>query len=127
MIGKLKKGDQLLESLQNIFKGESGTLFAIGALEKIELAIYDLETKKYTYKSISGPLELTNLTAIVAKLPDGTTGVHAHACVCDKSFATYSGHLKEATVAATVEYSFFKNENNLQRYFDEEIGLNLLK
>lgn len=127
MIGRLKKGDKLIEILSKTLEGKSGSLFAIGALESAEIALYDLSTKEYYSKKIEGPLELANLTAIVAKLPDGKTGIHAHVTMCDKEFNTYSGHLKEATIAATLEFTFFENEKQLERYNDQEIGLNLLK
>lgn len=127
MIKKLVRGDLVIKSLSDELEGRSGTAFAIGALNWVEIALYDLEQKKYFSKKITGPLELTSFTAIVAKLPDGTTGVHAHICVCDKEFTIYGGHLREAEVSATLEYSFFENDVDLERYADEQIGLNLLK
>lgn len=127
MINKLKKGDLVIKSLSKILEGKSGTLFAIGALEWAELALYDLEGKQYFYKKVDGPLELSSFLGIIAKLPSGETGVHAHVGVCDKNFSTYSGHLKEAKVSATLEYSFFENDVELERYADGDIGLNLLK
>jgi len=126
-VGRLKKGDLVIEKLSEIFKDKSGAIIAIGALKWAKLALYDLSNKKYHETKINGPLELANLTGFVAQRPDGGTGIHAHVTLCDKHFTSHSGHLVEGEVAATVEYKFSKSAKKLKRYFDKDIGLNLFR
>jgi predicted DNA-binding protein with PD1-like motif len=127
-IHRLKKGDLVVDKLNLFLKNKkSGFICGIGALSEAQLKIYDLNKKKYFQKKIDGPLEIGSFSGIVAKLPDGTTAIHPHIIVGDGNFNTYCGHLEEATVSATFEFCYFEAKENVQRYFDENIGLNLIK
>lgn len=124
---RLKKGDKVVESLtREVEEIESGIMFGLGALSQASLKIYDLKEKKYNIKKFNGDLEVGSFTAIIAKNPDGKTGIHPHIVISKDEFESYGGHLEEATVAATFEVFIIASDTKINRYFDQEIGLNLL-
>lgn len=129
-ISKLKKGDELLEGILEFVNSneiKSGIVHGLGALSSAELMVYNLETKAYLEKKLEGCLEVGSFTAVIATGVDGKTMLHPHIVLCDENFTTYCGHVKSGTVAATFEFSVETSDNNLERYADSEIGLNLLR
>jgi len=127
-IYKLKKGDDLIRSLEEfVLDKPSGLLVGLGALESVIIKIFDHENKEYSEKAFDGPLELCSFTAVVSINPDGKMGIHPHAVFSDKNFNAYGGHLSSAIVGPTFEFVFFNSKNEARRYFDKEIGLNLIK
>jgi len=129
-IFSLKKGDLVVKSITDYIKKNeirSGVIIALGAVTKAELMLYNLNTKKYISKMLSGVLEVGNLIAVIGQDPEGNAHIHPHAVLSNENFDTFTGHLKEATVGATLEVVIFKSDQKLQRYFDSEIGLNLIK
>lgn len=126
----LKKGDLIVEKLTEYIKAndiKSGIYIALGALSKAELMVYDLETKEYFSKELAGPLEVANFTAVIGRSPKGEAHIHPHVTVSDKTFTCFAGHLKEGTVGATIEVCLLESDQEINRYKDEEIGLNLIK
>lgn len=125
---RLNKGEAVIKALTERLAGQSGgTVFGIGALSEVSLMLYHLDDKSYSKKTIEGSLEVCSFTAVVAKMPNGQTGLHAHIVVSGDDFVCFGGHLEEAVVAATFEAVFIKSDQLLKREFSKEIGLNLLK
>lgn len=126
----LKKGDKVVKKITGYIakqKIKSGVIIGLGAFSEAELMLYDLETKRYFSKKLNGPLEVGNFMGIIGKDPSGKAHIHPHATLTDKEFNTYAGHLKEATVGATLEIVIFESDQTIERYADSEIGLNLIK
>lgn len=130
LIHALRKGDRVVETIINLLSTKeikSGLIVGIGAFSEVTLMVYDLQIKEYLSKSINEQTEVGSFTAIIGKDPDGNTHIHPHVVVSNKEFNTFAGHLKEATVAATFEIVIFKSDQEVKRYKDSEIGLNLIK
>ncbi len=125
---RLKRGDPVIKTLESKIKSmRSGQVIGLGALSWVRLKVYDLEKKEYNEIKIDGPMELVSFTAVIAQTTEGKTGLHAHAVVSLADFSTKGGHLEEAEVAATFEAIIIESEKKVQRYFDRDIGLNLIK
>jgi len=130
LIHALKRGDKVVKTITNLLsvKGvKSGLVVGLGAFSNATLMIYDLETKEYSSKIINEQAEVGSFTAVIGKDPEGNTHIHPHVVVSNKDFNTFAGHLKEATVAATFEIVIFESDQEVDRYKDSEIGLNLIK
>ena len=52
---------------------------------------------------------------------------HLHMSAGDENGHVFGGHLNEATVSATCEMVIEIIDGKVDRYFDEEIGLNLFR
>jgi len=127
-IFSLKKGELVIKTLEDKLKDvPSGLVLGLGALSWVRLKVYDLKKKEYNEIKVDGPMELVSFTATIAQTTEGKTGLHAHAVVSFNDFSTKGGHLEEAEVAATFEAVIIKSEEKVQRYFDKDIGLNLIK
>lgn len=130
LIFALKKGDSVVREISAFIsekKIKSGLVIGLGALEEATLMLYDLRTKEYLTKRIEGPLEVGSLTAIIGKDPQGKPHIHPHVVVANKEFTTFCGHLKEGIVSATLELTILKSDQEVERYADSDIGLNLIK
>ena len=74
---------------------------------------------------IQEPLELTSLLGNISHIDDQPFA-HLHATFGTNKYETYSGHLSKATVSATAEIVITMTNLDINRKFNDEIGLNLL-
>jgi len=127
---KLKRGDKIVRTIESELEGlgiTAGFLWGLGAISEAELMLYKLENKKYFSKKFKGSFEVVSFAATITQGIDKKVMIHPHIVISDESFRCYGGHLKEGTVAATLEVSILKSKQKLKRYFDKNIGLNLIK
>ena len=124
----LEQGEDIVEAVTDIARdknGKFGSVSGIGACSEVELNFYNLETKTYEKKLIQEPLELTSLLGNISHIDDQPFA-HLHATFGTNKYETYSGHLSKATVSATAEIVITMTNLDINRKFNDEIGLNLL-
>ncbi len=125
---RIKRHQKILASLKDFCqkeKIEGGFFYGIGAVDQVELAHYDVATKKYSSKKFSQPLELTNITGDVGVYNQDLI-IHAHATLADKNMLPLAGHLVEAEVSGTAEI-YFSRTPRLEKLLDSETGLKLFR
>lgn len=125
---RLEKEEKIIEGILDFCsknKIKNALFFGLGAISRVELMHYVVDTKEYSSKIIEEPLEIANMTGNVMVM-DSKPILHTHITVSDKDMKPYAGHLKEATVAATCEVFLVKLDSEISRKYSEEIGLNLL-
>jgi len=103
-----------------------GALTGIGAVERAELGAYELHERRYVRYRVEETTELVSFTANLA-LRDGEPFLHAHALLSRPDGTVIGGHLFDATVAITAEFSVTHTDLNLVRVQDEGVGLALLE
>lgn len=127
-VGKLDRGDDLLEALTDVARENGirlGQVKAIGALEKACIAYYDQTTKTYNYLDLSGGHEILNLTGNISR-KDGEPMVHAHVTLSDEEGRAFGGHLGKGSVVFACEFWIQPWIGpDLVRGFDEDTGLPL--
>ena len=130
IVGGIPRGADLLLRLNEICLGEkvrTGTIKAVGAVEKARVAYYDQRRKLYTHYELDGGLEILSLSGNVS-IKEGIPFVHAHAVFCDSSGQTSGGHLAEGTVVFTCEFVITELiGDELVRSHDEDTGLTIWK
>jgi len=100
---------------------------AIGALSSVKLAWFEWQTKKYQPSLVlEEQLELVSLIGDIA-LNDGKPQVHAHVVVAKSDGSAHGGHLIEAYVRPTCEVVLTESPKHLQKQFDPESGLALIR
>ena len=107
---KLEKDEKIIESLTKFLEEKqikNGFFVGLGALSKVELALYRLKDKKYFFKEFEEALEISSLHGNVF-LKEGKPFIHVHIVVSDENMITKGGHLKEAIVSATCEIIFIE-------------------
>jgi predicted DNA-binding protein with PD1-like motif len=99
---------------------------AIGAFREVLVQYFDWETKKYQDIPLQEQMEVLALTGDVS-LKEGKPKVHAHVVLGRRDGTTRGGHLKEAYVRPTLEVMLTEMPAHLQRSYDPESGLALIR
>lgn len=126
---RIDKGEELVEQLKEICRVENvtlGSFSGIGATNKVVLGLFVTESKEYVSKEYTGDHEITSCVGNVTQ-KDGEVYLHLHANIADVSGNVNGGHLTSAVISATFDGIIDMADDKIERYFDEEIGLNLFK
>ncbi|EHJ07080.1 PPC domain-containing DNA-binding protein [Staphylococcus simiae] len=124
----LEQGEDIVSAVTKIAEDHSkkfGTVSGIGACDDVTLNFYNLSTQQYEEHHIHQPLELTSLLGNISRIDDKAFA-HLHATFGDDQYRTYSGHLAKAIVSATAEIVITLTDMDINREFNDHIGLNLL-
>lgn len=125
---RLEKDQKLNQTLAQFaidHKIPSGFFSGLGALKNCELGFYHLHKKEYDRKTFHDEAELLNVTGNISWF-EGKPIVHSHVTLGNDKFEAYGGHLFEGEVAVTVEIFLSTFQDEVQRAFRPDIGLNLL-
>jgi uncharacterized protein len=127
IMGRLKKGDDLLGALTTICQETGitlGEVKAIGAVSRARVGYYHQDTREYEWLDLPKPLEILALEGNIS-LKDGKPFVHAHVMLSDGEGRAYGGHLADGSIVFATEFVMqeLKAEQSLNRQMDEETGL----
>ncbi len=103
----------------------AGELTGIGAVREVILGYFDLETRKYIREEFPESCELAGLSGNLSQVK-GEPFFHLHATIADRRHTARAGHLFSARVSVTLEVVLTPFSENLERTWDQEVGLNLL-
>jgi predicted DNA-binding protein with PD1-like motif len=107
LLGRLQRGDDLLEALTDLVRREGvrlGRLEALGAVEKARVGYYDQAAYEYRYLDFDQDLEILALVGNVS-LRDGQPMVHAHLTLGDAQGRAFGGHLAPGTRVFACEFA----------------------
>ena len=127
IMGRLKKGDDLLQALTTICQEMGitlGEVKAIGAVSQGRIGYYHQDTRQYEWLDLPRPMEILALEGNIS-LKDGKPFVHAHVILADGEGRAFGGHLAEGSIVFATEFVIqeLKAEQSLDRQMDEETGL----
>jgi len=128
-IVRIDKGEEIVETLKQFCKDNGiklGSIIGIGATNKATVGLFDVETKKYHSKELVGNFEIAPLHGNISTM-NNEVYLHLHINLCDQEHKSFGGHLNSAVVSATFEAIIEKIDDEVDRFFDKNIGLNLLK
>lgn len=126
----IKRGENIVASLQEFCQKEgigNGFFEGIGAVDFAELAHYSVSDKKYSSFKLEEPLEMISIIGDVFWGPEKELIIHAHASFSRPNGEMVGGHLVETKIAGACEILFTPLHSNLEKKFDEETGLKILK
>jgi hypothetical protein len=131
VMGRLKKGDDLLGALQRICSEQEirlASIRAIGAVKQARIGYYDQDGREYSFIDLGPHLELLGLVGNVS-IRDGKPFLHAHVTFANSQGQTLGGHLAEGTEVFACEYTITEYSSNaaFERAYDDETGLALWK
>jgi len=101
----------------------AGTIYGLGAINKVTLRFFNPVTKKYVDKTFQEQMEITNLTGNISTM-DGKTYLHLHITVGRSDYTALAGHLLSATLNGAGEFVVEKFGGKVERTFNPEVGLN---
>lgn len=125
---RLNKGENVIESLKKLCKEEDiklAEITGLGASDKVEIGVFNINTKEYKTKVFEGMFEITSLVGNATR-KDGEVYLHIHINFGDAEGNVYGGHLVDSKISATSEIIVRKINGEVGRKLSEEIGLNLL-
>lgn len=129
IIARIDKGEEILEQLKELAIKENiklASVSALGAIHDFTVGVLNTVEKKYQSNSFEGAFEIVSLTGTINTLNDGFYA-HIHMSAGNDKGQVFGGHLNRAVVSATCEMVITVIHGKVDRYFDEEIGLNLFK
>ena len=129
IIARIDKGEEILEKVKEIALKENiklASISALGAVNDFTVGVFKTEEKKYYSNSFQGYFEITSLTGTINTM-NGEFYTHIHMSAGNEKGEVFGGHLNRAVVIATCEMVITIIDGSVDRYFDEEIGLNLFK
>lgn len=126
---RIDKGEEIVETLKKFCKEKSiklASLTGIGATNKAVIGILDLSTKKYSSKELTGDHEITNLSGNITTM-NNEPYLHLHITLSNSEQEAFGGHLNSAVVSATLEAVVDVIDGEINREFNKEVRINLLK
>ena len=129
IIVRIDKGEEIIEKIKEVALKENiklANINALGATNNFVVGVYNVDEKKYYSNEFKGNFEIVSLTGTINTI-NGEFYTHIHMSAGNDKGEVFGGHLNKAIVSATCEMVINIIEGNVDRYFDEEIGLNLFK
>ena len=123
IIARIDKGEDIVEQVKNIALKENiklASIQALGAINDFTVGVFKTKEKEYY------DYEIVSLTGTINTM-NGEYYSHMHLSAGNDQGEVFGGHLNKAIVSATCEMVIQVINGQVDRYFDEEIGLNLLK
>lgn len=129
IIVRMDKGEDIVEQVKNVALKEKiklASISALGAINEFTVGVFKTKEKKYYANEFKGDFEIVSLTGTINTMNDEYYS-HMHLSVGNDQGQVFGGHLNKAIVSATCEMVIQIINGEVDRYFDEEVGLNLLK
>lgn len=129
IIVRMDKGEDIVEQVKNIALKEKiklASISALGAINEFTVGVFKTKEKKYYANEFKGDFEIVSLTGTINTMNDEYYS-HMHLSAGNDQGQVFGGHLNKAIVSATCEMVIQIINGEVDRYFDEEVGLNLLK
>ena len=125
----MDRGEEILEQLKAVAEKEYvqlANVSALGAVNDFTVGVFDTEKKEYHANHFEGAYEIVSLVGTVST-KDGEFYAHLHMSAGDGKGAVFGGHLNRAVISATCEMVIQIIDGQVDRRFDETIGLNLFR
>ncbi|SHJ21542.1 hypothetical protein SAMN02745751_02017 [Dethiosulfatibacter aminovorans DSM 17477] len=129
LIIRAEKDEDIIEVLKEVIEKENislGTVSGIGAVKQVELGLFNTLDKIYSKREFRGDFEIVSLCGNISTM-EHKPYLHLHMAIADNKQYTFGGHMTKAVVSATAELTINIIDGKIDRYFDEEVGLNLMK
>lgn len=129
IIVRMDKGEDIVEQVKNVALKERiklASISALGAINEFTVGVFKTKEKKYYANEFKGDFEIVSLTGTINTMNDEYYS-HMHLSAGNDRGQVFGGHLNKAIVSATCEMVIQIINGEVDRYFDEEVGLNLLK
>lgn len=129
IITRIDKGEEIIEQIKEIAIKEEiklASIQALGAVGQFTIGVFKTDEKQYLSNEFNGDFEIVSLTGTINTM-DNKFYCHLHMSVGNEKGEVFGGHLNRAIVSATCEMVITIISGIVDRYYDEEVGLNLLK
>ena len=129
IIARIDKGEEILAKIKELAEKENiklSSVAALGAICDFTVGVFDTAEKNYISNSFQGPYEIVSLTGTIDTMKDEFY-THLHMSAGNSKGQVFGGHLNRAVVSATCEMVVTVIDGKVDRYYDEDVGLNLFQ
>ena len=129
IVARIDKGEEILEKIKEIALAENiklANINALGATNEFVVGVFNVDEKKYYSNEFKGNFEIVSLTGTINTMNDEFY-THIHMSAGNDKGEVFGGHLNKAIVSATCEMVINIIDGRVDRYHDDEVGLNLFK
>ena len=129
IVVRMDPNEEILEQLQVIAIKENiklASVQALGAVNQFTVGVYNTETHQYYANEFKGSYEIVSLTGTINTM-NKEYYAHLHMSAGNDKGEVFGGHLNSAYVSATCEMIIHVIDGVVDRYYDENIGLNLFE
>ena len=129
IVARLDKGEEIHEQLRLIALKEDiglASVSALGAVDDVTVGVFVTQEKRYHANRFTGDMEIVSLTGTVSTM-DGKYYAHLHMSAGDDKGHVFGGHLNRAVISATCEMVITIIDGQVDRAFNEEVGLNTFR
>lgn len=129
IVAKIEPNEDLFDAIKELIKKhkiKSGLINVIGALKQFTIGYFDIEKKKYNFKTFDEDIELISCMGNIA-FKDNEPIIHLHVSVGKNDYSIIGGHLSQPSVVSiTAEVYIYEINQTLTRANDPQFDLSLL-
>lgn len=126
---RLEPGDEITGQLMEViaqYDIKVGRVSGIGACNMVTIGNFDLASRNYYKETKEGSFEIVSLAGNISRIGNEPY-LHLHIILGDREMRLWGGHLNYGRISATAEIIIDIHEGKLDRFKDEDLGLNLWK
>ena len=127
IVARIDKNEEILEQVKVIALEEKiklATVQALGAVNEFTVGVFKTEEKQYLANEFQENFEIVSLTGTINTM-NQEFYCHLHMSAGNEKGEVFGGHLNRARVSATCEMVIQIIDGEVDRCYDENIGLNL--
>lgn len=129
IVVRIDRGEEILDKILELAIAENiklASVTALGATNDFTVGVFNTAEKKYYANEFKGAFEIVSLTGTINTM-DGQFYTHIHMSAGNDKGEVFGGHLNRAVVSATCEMTVTVIDGEVDRYRDDDVGLNLFK
>ena len=129
IVVRIDRGEEILDKIRELALKENiklASVTALGATNDFPVGVFNTAEKKYYANEFKGAFEIVSLTGTINTM-DGEFYTHIHMSAGNEKGEVFGGHLNRAMVSATCEMIVTVIDGEVDRYHDDDVGLNLFK
>lgn len=129
IVVRIDRGEEILDKIRELAIAENiklASVTALGATNDFTVGVFNTDEKKYYANEFNGAFEIVSLTGTINTM-DGQFYTHIHMSAGNDKGEVFGGHLNRAMVSATCEMTVTVIDGEVDRYRDDDVGLNLFK
>lgn len=129
IVVRIDRGEEILDKIRELAIAENiklASVTALGATNDFTVGVFNTTEKKYYANEFKGAFEIVSLTGTINTM-DGQFYTHIHMSAGNDKGEVFGGHLNRAMVSATCEMTVTVIDGEVDRYRDDDVGLNLFK
>lgn len=129
IVVRIDRDEEILDKIRELAIAENiklASVTALGATNDFTVGVFNTAEKKYYANEFKGAFEIVSLTGTINTM-DGQFYTHIHMSAGNDRGEVFGGHLNRAVVSATCEMIVTVIDGEVDRYRDDDVGLNLFK